>query len=63
MVKLGDHVHKVKGYKFRGIVTGVVQKLSSQQGYDNERIVVENADGIIHIFRPTQLYIDDDGSA
>ena len=56
MVIVGDHVKKDRGYIFEGTVIGVVTKLNS----DKKRIVVENADGIIHIFRPSQLLVLED---
>lgn len=37
-------------YKFEGHVVSIFHKLSG-----DIRIAVENADGIVHIFRPTQL--------
>lgn len=50
-MQAGDLVEKTGGdYYFRGWVLSVFKKRSGQ-----ERVVVENADGIVHIFNPTQL--------
>ena len=47
-----DLVEKTTGdYKFRGVVVGMFTKLNNT----SIRIVVENSDGILHIFNPTQL--------
>jgi len=47
----GDKVEKVTGdYKFKGTVVSVFKKLSGKV-----RVVVENEDGILHIFNPEQL--------
>lgn len=49
--KVGDHVEKVVGdYRFIGHVRSVFKKASGV-----ERLVVENPDGILHIFSPKQL--------
>lgn len=51
MVKVGDKVEKVTGdYKFPGTVVSTFQKLNGQ-----ERLVVENGDGILHIFSEKNL--------
>ena len=48
---VGDSVKKITGeYRFNGVVVGVVEKLSGQRRY-----VVENADGVLHIFGPQNL--------
>lgn len=48
---LGEKVWKAKGdYTFRGEVVGVILKLSGSIRY-----VVENSDGILHIFSENQL--------
>ena len=45
------HVVKTGGdYSFEGVVVARFHKLSGK-----ERVVVENSDGILHIFNPTQL--------
>jgi transcription elongation factor len=52
-IKFGDKVKKVTGdYKFSGTVVSVFQKLSGQTRY-----VVENNDGILHIFSAANLRI------
>lgn len=50
MINKGDSVVKTKGYKFNGVVVGVATKLDGKKRY-----VVENPDGILHIFREDQL--------
>ena len=47
---IGQAVEKVSGYKFIGYVIGVVTTRAGKIRY-----VVENDDGIIHIFRGSQL--------
>lgn len=48
---LGQKVKKVGGdYTFEGEVRGVITKASGQV-----RVVVENKDGVLHIFNPKQL--------
>lgn len=50
-VEIGTQVEKVGGdYKFTGIVVSVFKKKSGVV-----RVVVENPDGILHIFNPAQL--------
>lgn len=50
-IAVGDFVEKEGGdYRFRGTVVSVFTKASGQA-----RCVVENADGLIHIFSLTQL--------
>ena len=48
--EIDQAVEKVSGYKFIGYVIGVVQTLENKTRY-----VVQNDDGIIHIFRGSQL--------
>lgn len=51
-IKCGDQVVKEGGdYIFKGIVVGILCKLNKTQ----HRVVVENCDGILHIFNPMQL--------
>jgi hypothetical protein len=48
---VGDRVEKIGGdYTFRGVVVAVFCKRSGVV-----RVVVENDDGILHIFSPGQL--------
>lgn len=50
---IGDHVVKLGGdYTFDGIVVSVFQKLKGAN-----RVVVENKDGVCHIFNELQLDI------
>jgi hypothetical protein len=50
-IEIGDKVEKVTGdYKFKGTVVSKFQKLSGVV-----RFVVENEDGILHIFSQTNL--------
>lgn len=49
--QIGDKVWKHTGdYTFHGEIRAVLQKLSGKT-----RVVVENPDGILHIFSPEQL--------
>ena len=49
--KIGDKVEKISGdYKFEGVVVAIFYKLSGLN-----RIVVENGDGILHIFSDKNL--------
>jgi hypothetical protein len=51
MYKVGDKVKKVTGdYKFEGTVVAAFEKLSGKPRY-----VVENEDGILHIFSDKNL--------
>jgi hypothetical protein len=50
MFKVNDNVSKRSGYIFDGSVRAVFQKLDGQTRY-----VVENKDGLLHIFNATQL--------
>jgi hypothetical protein len=49
-LKVGDKVEKIKGYTFVGYVVSVVKKRDQSLRY-----VVENQDGILHIFNRLQL--------
>ena len=49
--QVGDNVKKITGdYKFEGVVVAAFEKLSGKQRY-----VVENEDGILHIFSEKNL--------
>ena len=53
-MKVGEQVLKEGGdYRFRGQVIAVFKK---KNGIDT-RVVVENEDGILHIFNPGQLKV------
>jgi hypothetical protein len=54
-LKIDDLVCKRSGYKFNGSVRAVFQKLDGQTRY-----VVENPDGILHIFNRGQLALERD---
>ena len=50
---VGDTVEKTSGdYTFEGIVVALFQKKAGQT-----RVVVENSQGILHIFAPSQLRV------
>ena len=50
-LQIGDAVKKIGGdYKFKGKIVVVFLKLSKVV-----RVVVENKDGVLHIFSPSQL--------
>lgn len=50
-LKVGDEVEKTSGdYYFTGIIVAKFNKLSGK-----ERYVVENKDGVLHIFNVEQL--------
>jgi len=55
MMKVGDKVEKISGYKYPGIVVAKFNKIGSTQ----ERFVVECTEsavsGMLHIFREGQL--------
>lgn len=52
IITLGSRVKKVVGdYKFEGVVVAVFFKLDKT----SYRVVVENADGVLHIFSSKQL--------
>lgn len=48
--RIGDKVHKPKGYKFDSTIVAVFTTLSGEA-----RLVAENSEGILHIFSETQL--------
>lgn len=51
MMQVGDHVVKQGGdYTFSGYIVAKFQKRNGK-----ERVVVENQDGVLHIFNPLQL--------
>ena len=55
MMKIGDRVEKINGYKYPGIVVARFNKLNSTE----IRLVVECTEptvyGMLHIFRESQL--------
>ena len=55
MIKIGDRVEKVSGYKYPGIIVAKFNKIDSGE----ERFVVECTasivSGMLHIFREGQL--------
>lgn len=52
-IKVGVPVRKIKGdYRFEGIVVAYFCKLNG-----SVRVVVENGDGILHIFNTDQLEV------
>ena len=55
MIKIGDRVEKVSGYKYPGIIVAKFNKIDSGE----ERFVVECTasivSGMLHIFRENQL--------
>lgn len=52
----GDLVEKNSGdYRYHGHIVGIIEKLNG-----NVRIVVENADGMLFIFNPSQLTLCED---
>ena len=60
MMKVGDKVEKIGGYKYPGIVVAKFTKLSpAATGAVQERFVVECTElavsGMLHIFREGQL--------
>jgi hypothetical protein len=50
MLKTGDPVEKISGYKFLGYVIGVVKTRKGKTRY-----VVENDDGIIKVLKGKKL--------
>lgn len=52
---LGCKVRKTKGYKFEGTVVANFRTLA-----DKERLVIDNGDGLLHIFNAEQLERDID---
>ncbi|UOF82327.1 hypothetical protein [Caudoviricetes sp.] len=69
MLLVGDYVSKTSGdYQFHGVVVAVFQKLDKISW----RVVVENSDGVLHIFNMKQLekaspkviiYLEEDNNA
>lgn len=56
-MKIGDKVKKVTGdYNFEGFVVAVFEKLNGKV-----RLVVENPDGILHIYSEKKLELKEDG--
>lgn len=54
MIKTGDLVEKIGGdYSFTGIAVAVFQKLNDGP----VRVVVQNRQGLLHIFSPSQLKV------
>ena len=55
--KIGDKVKKVTGdYKFEGYVVSIFSKLPFTNDVNQRiRIVVENSDGILHIYNEKNL--------
>ncbi len=54
----GDVVEKTEGdYRFRGVVVSVFRKWdeASNSLSGPQRVVVQNENGILHIFNPRQL--------
>ena len=49
-MKIGDKVTKPKGYKFDATIVSIFKTTTGKT-----RIVAENRDGILHIFRSSQL--------
>ena len=53
-MKIGDHVNKIKGYSFPGIVVAVFETTKGEI-----RVVVEMDNfGLLHIFNESQLQIN-----
>lgn len=58
--QVGDHVYKVRGYRFIGYVTACFRAVVIPDPRDTYefnlsgtwRVVVQNADGLMHIFDP-----------
>lgn len=54
-LKIGDKVRKVGGdYSFEGVVVSVFEKFTWGD-VKPIRVVVQNPDGVLHIFNPKQL--------
>lgn len=52
-ISVGDTMQKIAGdYRFHGTVRSLFQKESGMW-----RVVLENQDGILHIFAPSQLQL------
>lgn len=61
MIKLGDHVEKINGYKWPGKVVAIFTTLQGET-----RVVVEcttvGVEGALHIYNPEQLVVTRAGS-
>lgn len=56
--KVGDLVRKTGGdYSFLGVVVAIFTK----RNRETVRVVVENGAGILHIFNPKQLTMEEEG--
>jgi len=55
-MKIGTTVEKSKGYRYPGIIIGVVNKLNGQVRYVVE-CTAKGAEGMLHIFNESQLRI------
>lgn len=52
-IKVRNYVEKLGGdYSFRGVVVSIFKK----EGSGIIRVVVQNSEGILHIFSPKQLW-------
>lgn len=49
----GDRIEKANGYRFCGVVLCTFRKRDGM----SVRVAAENDDGIVHIFRPSQLKV------
>ena len=49
-MQIGDKVEKISGYRFIGTVVSVFKKVTGE-----ERLIVENSDGLLHIFKEENL--------
>lgn len=47
---INDPVYKVTGYRFEGWIVATFDTLAG-----HARVVVDNGDGLLHIFNPDQL--------
>ncbi|MEE8597811.1 MAG: hypothetical protein V3T09_08395 [bacterium] len=57
-LKEGDIVEKTGGdYYFYGVVISVLKKITDSKGKRKIRYVVQNKDGMLHIFNRSQLNI------
>lgn len=56
-MQIGDKVIKPKGYKFDATIVSIFETTTGKI-----RIVAENKDGILHIFRSSQLEKTNDQS-
>ena len=57
MIELHSKVRKIKGYKFEGVVVADFVTIAGKR-----RIVVDNGDGLLHIFSPEQLELVEEKS-